>query len=432
MVKNWVDIESAYRPLNALSKILGLAHFSGYKNSLTGKIKHEENREWGFANVIWCVGVICLIGTGFVGSLISMYLSSRFSIFENVIIIFSIPVGYLGTLLALIGGLTWNRNKFAEFVLKMSVIDQYLFGAKREDIYKKQYKSCIVQLVVLSVLLIPIYLYDVFVYGEDNNYMIGILHVSNIIQGVNIVQFINVVWMITERLEYLNKEVKSCLELGAELNSNLVVNVGATCISTNESRLQLSLLEADNKTTGVLVSDFAVYTRRRPSFCEVERVIRVRKLYNMLFRVSKIINGIYGMNIVLDLIYNFINVVLSVDGVIGLKTGSLKMKPSLSYFQIFVAFICWFVVALVKVIVVCVSCNKASAQVAVCYEEVQQLLIVDALRPDTRRQLKLLLQQVSGTRAVFTACDVVGIDLSVLFTFVSTVATYTVVLVQLK
>ena len=432
MVKNTVDIESALRPLNTLSKILGLAHFSGYKNSLRGKTKREENREWEIANVMWCVVVICVVVTGFVFTMISVHLFSLFSIFETVICIFSVPVGYVGTLVALTGGLTWNRNKFPEFVLKISVIDKYLFGAKRADIYKKQYKSCIMQVTALPLMLFPVYFYDVYNYGEGSNYTIGILRVANFIKEVMVLQFINVVWMITERLEYLNKEVASCLDLGAELSSNFIVTVGATCVSTIESRLETSPLEAGKKTTGVLVSDFPVITRRRPTFCEVERIIRIRKLYNMLFHVSKIINGIYGMNIILDLIYNFINAVISVYGVIGLKMGSVNMEPTLSFSQSVVSFTCWFIVALVNVIVISVSCHKASAQVAVCYQEVQQLLTADALRQDSRRQLKLLLQQVSSNRVVFTACDVVGIDLSVLFTFVSTVATYTVVLVQLK
>jgi len=39
---------------------------------------------------------------------------------------------------------------------------------------------------------------------------------------------------------------------------------------------------------------------------------------------------------------------------------------------------------------------------------------------------------VSSTRALFTACDVFSVDLSLLFTFVSSAATYVIVLVQLK
>jgi hypothetical protein len=110
----------------------------------------------------------------------------------------------------------------------------------------------------------------------------------------------------------------------------------------------------------------------------------------------------------------------------------MRLNPTMSFFEHFVLNLWWFLVAVVKVTVISVSCHKAYAQVAECHREIQQLLITDALRQDTRRQLKLLLQQVSSTRALFTACDVFTVDLSVLFTFVSSAATYVIVLVQLK
>jgi ABC-type multidrug transport system fused ATPase/permease subunit len=432
MLEDSVDIESAFRPLNALSKILGLAHFSGHRNSFTGKMKHEENRECEFTNVIWCVVVICAVATGFVLNVITLNTSSHFSVFQIVAIILGMPIGYLGTLVAIIAGLTWNRNKFQEFVVKISVFDKYLFGAKRVDVYSKQYRSCIIQLMALPLSMFPFYCYDVYLFGEETNYMEVLLHVTNCIKGVVIVQFINVVWMVKERLEYLNREVASCLELRAEFGSNISVNARTTFISKNESTLQTSRLEAGNKGTGVLVSDFPLFARRRPSFTEVERLLRVRKLYNMLFHVSKLINGMYGIHIISDLIYNFITVVVSVYGVFLVTTGSMKLKPTMSFFLFIVLYMGWIVIALVKVIVISVSCHKASAEVSACYQEVQQLLITDALRQDTRRQLKLLLQQMSSTTALFTACDVFAIDLSVLFTFVSSAATYVVVLVQLK
>jgi hypothetical protein len=432
MVKGSVDIESAFRPLNALSRILGLAHFSGYKNSSTGKLKHEENRESELTKAVWCVVVICAVVTGFVFGIITLNFSSYFSVFQVVTIIISTPIGYMGTLVALIAGLTWNRKTFPEFVLKISVFDKYLFGSKRADVYRKQYRSCIMQLTVIPLILFAFYCYEVYLFGREANYLNIHLHVTNFIKVVVIIQFINVVWMITERLEYLNKEVADCLGPRAELFSNMSVNGGATCISKNESTLQTFPLEAGNKGTGVLVSGFPVFTRVRPSFSEVERLIRVRKLYNMLFQVSKLINGMYGIHITSDLIYSFINVVVSVYGVIGATEGSIRLKPTMSVFEHIVLYMCWILVSLVKVIVISVSCHKASAQVAVCYQEVQKLLITDALRKDTRGQLKLLLQQVSNTTAVFTACDVFAIDLSVLFTFVSSAVTYIVVLVQLK
>jgi hypothetical protein len=342
------------------------------------------------------------------------------------------PLAYLGTLLALIAGLTWNRKKFPEFVLMIALFDEHLFGANRAELYRKQCRYCIMQLAALLFFSFAYLCYNVYRYGAYSYYFFINRHVTSFIKEIVILQFINLVWMITERLEYLNKELASCLDLRAELGCNFSVNADATFISKNESTVQISLLEAGNKGAGVLVSYFPVFTRRRPPFSEVERLIRVRKLYNMLFQLSKLINGMYGIHIISDLTYIFINFVVSIYGIIGVTTGSIGLSPTISFFEHFVTYARWFLVALVKVTVISVSCHKASAQVAECYQEIQQLLITHALRQDTRRQLKLLLQQVSSTRALFTACDVFTVDLSVLFTFVTSAATYVIVLVQLK
>jgi len=134
---------------------------------------------------------------------------------------------------ALIAGMTWNRKEFPEFVLKISLFHEHMFGVKQSDVYKKQYKSCIMQIAALRLRLFQFYCYDVYRYGVYTNYFILHRHLTNFIKETVIMQFINVVWMVTERLEYLKKELASYLELRAELSSNLIVNSGVTCFSKN-------------------------------------------------------------------------------------------------------------------------------------------------------------------------------------------------------
>ena len=61
--------------------------------------------------------------------------------------------------------------------------------------------------------------------------------------------------------------------------------------------------------------------------------------------------------------------------------------------------------SLLTVILISVSCHRASVQVEVRRQEAQTVLVANPLRQDTRQQQKLLLQQVSACRVVFTACD---------------------------
>ena len=98
----------------------------------------------------------------------------------------------------------------------------------------------------------------------------GHLDVSKFIKEAVILQFINVVWMIADRLECINKEVASCLEIPVKLSRSKCVLVRVPFASKTERTPQNSPLECGNEDTGALISDFPVFTGTCPSFSEVE------------------------------------------------------------------------------------------------------------------------------------------------------------------
>jgi hypothetical protein len=422
------DIELALRPLNIVSKILGLPHFSAHRNAFTGRAKHAGSR-----NIIWCVVVLCMLITAFIINIISVQFSSRSQVFEIVAFIISMPIGYIGSLLAVFGGMTFNRNKFSRFILKISEIDKDLFGPKRVHIYSKQFTSCIKQLVVLLFILIPFYCCDSYVFGSEVKYVYGFMHVSSLMKEIVIVQYINVVWMVTERLQYLNRQLAKSLELPAEILSNKRMALNTTYFSTDEHTNPIRPLRFNNyKNAGIFVSDFSVL-RSTHSVCpQVENLMKLRTLYNKISQVSGLINGMYGIPVLVELTYNFLNIVLSIYGIVGVMTGSLELNPTLSSSYYIAIYVCWILVSVGSVLVISVFCHRSSVQVEKCYQQIQKLLLLDPLRQDTRRQLKLLSQQVSNAKIVFTACDVFAINLSILYNFVSSATTYVIVLVQLK
>jgi hypothetical protein len=422
------DIELALRPLNIVSKILGLPHFSAHRNAFTGRAKHADSR-----NIVWCVVVLCMLITGFIINIISVQFSSRSHVFEIVAFLISMPIGYFGALLAVFGGLTFSRNKFSRFILKISEIDKDLLGPKRVHIYSKQNAACVRQLVVLLFILIPFYCCDSYAFGSEVKYVYGFMHVSSFMKEIVIVQYINVVWMVTERLQYLNRQLAKSLEFPAEILSNKRMAVNTTCLSKYENTNQICPLRFnDYKNAGIFVSDFSVL-RTTHSLCpQVENLITLRTLYSKISQVSGLINGIYGLPVLAELTYNFLNVVLSIYGFIGVMTGSLELNASVSSSCYIAIYVCWTLVSVASVLVISVSCHRSSVEVERCYQQIQKLLIMDPLRQDTRRQLKLLSQQVSNAKIVFTACDVFAINLSILYNFVSSATTYVIVLVQLK
>ncbi|PNF33540.1 hypothetical protein B7P43_G17405 [Cryptotermes secundus] len=421
------DIELALRPLNIVSRILGLPHFSAHRDAFTGRVKRGDSR-----NVVWCVVVLCTLMTGFIINIISVQFSSVSYVFEIVAFIISMPIGYFGALLAVFGGMTFSRNKFSRFIVKISEIDKGLFGPKRVRIYSKQFASCIRQLVLLLFILIPFYCCDSYVFRSEVKYVYGFMHVSSLMKEIVILQYINVVWMVTDRLQYLNRHLEKSLELPAEILSNKRMAVNTTCLSKYEHTNQICPLRFNNyKNAGMLVSDFSVRRATR-SICQVENLIKLRTLYDKISEVAALINGMYGIHVLVELTYNFLNVVLSIYGVIGVLAGSLKLNPTVSSSCYIAIYVCWILVSVVSVLVISVSCHRSSAEAEKCHQKTQKLLLLEPLRQETRCQLKLLSQQLSNAKIVFTACGVFAINLSILYNFVSSAATYVIVLVQFK
>jgi hypothetical protein len=422
------DIELALRPLNIVSEILGLPHFSRHRNAFTGRVKPAGSR-----NVVWCVIVLCLLITGLTINIISVQFSSRSHVFEIVAFLMSMPLGYFGALFPVFGGMAFSRNKFSRFILKISEIDKDLFGSKRVDIYRKQFASCVRQLIVALIILIPFYCYDSYVFGSNVEYFYGFMHLSSLVKDITIVQYINVVWMVTGRLQYLNRHLAKSLEFPAEVISNSYMDVNTTRFNKHERTNQICPLRFNNyKNTGIFVPDSSVLRTTHSLYPQVESVTKVRILYNKIFQVSGIINGMYGIPVLIELIYNFLNAVLSIYGVIGVMTGTLELNPTMSLSCYVAVYICWILVSVASVLVISVACHRSSVEVETCYQQIQKLLLSDPLRQDVRRQLKLLSHQVSNTKIVFTACDIFAINLSILYNFVSSATTYVIVLVQLK
>lgn len=433
MVKERIDIELAFRPLNILSQILGLAHFSLHRNSFSGEIKRGDNCYSGFGSIVWCIVVMCVIFAGFIINSISVQFSTSSDIFYILAFIISMPLGYAEALLALLAGITFSRNKFSEFVLRISEIDEDLLGCKRVQVYNKQHRSCIRQLTIFLFILVPFYFYDSYIFGDEVEYLYGYMHVSSFIKQFVILQFVNVVWIIKDRLQHLKTELTKSLEMPTYIfrNTQLVVNNSCSGIHKHQKQMP-SPRFGKYIESGVLVPGDRVFRTTRFSSIEVERLIRFRKLYNMIFHASVLINEMYGIHILLELTYNFINVVVGFYGIIGIVMDSLKLNATLTSLHYIVAYVCWIIVSLVNVYAISICCHKASAEVESCSQEIQKLLTMEPLRQDIRRQLKLLSHQMSDIRIVFTAFDLFTINLSIIFMFISSATAYVIVLVQLK
>jgi hypothetical protein len=94
--------------------------------------------------------------------------------------------------------------------------------------------------------------------------------------------------------------------------------------------------------------------------------------------------------------------------------------------------IIWTIILLVPIIFLTVICDMAASKTKDIAHNLQALLLKDTVTSIVVEQLKLFCQQISNDRIVFTAAGLFDVDLSFLCTFLTSITTYIVVLIQLK
>jgi len=180
----------------------------------------------------------------------------------------------------------------------------------------------------------------------------------------------------------------------------------------------------------VLLDDLEAYNGvkrdlKTSRFIEVEVILKPRRIYYHLYKCAKIINFMYGLRAL-------IQIFLSATGLIPMlyTFGTSSNKHPEIY--VIVSRIIWTIVLLGTIISHTVICDIAASKTKDMAHKLQTLLLKDTVTSDVVEQLKLFCQQMSSDRIVFTAAGLLDVDLLFLCTFLTSITTYIVVLIELK
>jgi hypothetical protein len=158
---------------------------------------------------------------------------------------------------------------------------------------------------------------------------------------------------------------------------------------------------------------------------KVEALLKLRRIYYHLCKCVKFINFMYGLPI-------FIYIFRTATGLIALlyNIGTLFDKYTGIYFHTTV--IIWTIVLLGSIISLTVICDLSASKAKDIGHKLLALLLKDNVSSEMVEQLKLFCQQTSKDRIAFTAAGLFDVNLSFLCTFLTSITTYVVVLIQFK
>jgi hypothetical protein len=164
---------------------------------------------------------------------------------------------------------------------------------------------------------------------------------------------------------------------------------------------------------------------KMPLFIEVELLLELRRIYYDLYECVKIINFMYGLPILIH-IFRTATGLIAAPYCIGIL---FDVHAEINYI---LPVMIWTIVLLGSTIILMVICDMAASKTKDIEHKLQALLLIDTVSSDVEKQLNLFCQQMSKDRIAFTAAGLFDLNLSFLCTFLTSIMTYMVVLIQFK
>ena len=415
------------KPLYYVAKMLGIAPFTLKINAAT----NEEIVDIKFTSNIcgFTVSAIIFIFllTGFVFATFLPEFTLRKDPVEVLTYAVSVPLNFIGSLVLVIMNSTVNRSKLKKLVKKLSLIDKSLTLLRSEYSDHKDGRNIhlFMPLLVLAILLLSC---NIFMMLDKLNPVFCIIERScQIITLVAVMQYCKMALMIRGRLcvmcEILSwafcKRLShtNCDNFGSDaLNvTSRVCNLTGQTLRTP----RIVLLDDLEKFNGIQTN------LKMARVIEVDVLLKLRRIYYRLYECVKMINFMYGLPILIHIFRSatgLISELYDVGTLFGVRTE----------INFTVSVIIWTIFLSGTIISLTVICDVAASKTKDIAHKLQALLLKENVSSEMMEQLKLFCHQMSNDRIVFTAAGLFDVNLSFLCTFLTSITTYIVVLIQLK
>jgi hypothetical protein len=322
---------------------------------------------------------------------------------------------------------TVNRYKLEKLVKKFTSIDKRLTFLRSGHSYHRGGRNIqvLMSTLVLAVVLLSC---DASLAFEKFNPVFCIIErMCQVITLVAIMQYCKMALMIHGRLSVMYEILFStiCKRLSHTKCGNLgsgAVNAPRRLFSQTYNTLHTPVFDLldDLESFNEIQTDL-----KTASFCEIELLLELRRIYYNLCECSKCINLMYGLPIL-------IHIFRTATGLIVILYCIGEFFDEHTGLYVRTTIIVWTVVLLGPIISLTVICDMAASKTKDIEHKLLALLLTDNVSSEMVGKLKLFCQQMSNYRIAFTAAGLFDVNLSFLCTFLTSVTTYVVVLIQFK
>jgi hypothetical protein len=386
------DIFSAMTPLYFVSKVLGLAPYS-YAQTQSGS---QAVKPSSVSSILWTLFVTALILVLFLHISFLKFAYLPPGLTASYLIVYGLQkiTLLLSCFVFLLSEVTTNRSKIRKIMEMLSAIDEMLIRNKREHVYKKEFYTLLVQILLVTSVLMYMFCYYVAKDLGIRNILFSMYYILTLL--INSLGLIRLIFLLR------------ILKLGFKITGKELKILETNPVKTT-TFFNFTNIPSDN-------------SRRDKQLCSV---FALRSLHFKLYELGRTVNSSYGLLMLIETVHNFLSAVSLVDITIVLLDRE-------EYVDTTVYYMCWLTYYATKTSFLMLTSHLTRSESRKLIAILYKLLLRPDLHHCCEKQIRLFVMQVINNDIQFTAAGIFPLDLPTLHSIVSATTMYIIVLQQLK
>jgi hypothetical protein len=289
-------------------------------------------------------------------------------------------------------------------------VDQVLYNdPERQKLYKKTRIRIVTQLVVISLVLLPLQISGYYTIQKRSfleYYVLLIECVGDISVFFMVIQFTTIVLILGQRYKHVNKRFDFYSDIWREGTKSTDRNI---------------LLLADMKSC--VMSNYTIKYGRH-------QILELRQIYSKLHDTVQLVNSYFGVPVLTitfwmfmsvgHLLYTFVWVLASV-----FKDGQQPVE-----YMMYIVSLIWTGFCVLYLLLLGLSCQSTTEECNNAQILVEKLMLRCGLGCETVNELRVLSQQLNNMKISFNAGGFFTLDLPFVHSFVCVICTYLVIQAQ--
>jgi hypothetical protein len=322
---------------------------------------------------------------------------------------------------------------------KVLVIDT-LLGTKT-DILRSNEIYMWMQVTLLTFVLFIVYANDFVSASAYSDFIITLwaiaTYVCNFIKCVTIMQYVNLISLLKQKFKILNNYLESDENPTQHRTENNLweMLLQTRCFGNEDNwkddalQIEAFYQELNRRHYSNIILQHSTSNSKQNAWLHKEklRCRALRIIWDVLCDISSSVNSMYGLQILLCIVSDFIEITTNLS--YSIITIHLNAVTKLLFYHNLLSPIIWAIMQFLQLFSIAASFSAASEEANRSVTLLQKLLLLPELHPATAAEIQLFLQQTRDRKPKFTAWDVFTLNYGLLGSTVGAVATFLVILV---